>query len=179
MNTRYQAAGKIIEAFIELLNYPVYAERVTDDAFSAEGAADDAPGDAVEVPQLMLLIKTAVAVTSAMRDVLSEFGLTESTGALLWTLAPDTEPVTMRELARKLNFDPSNITLLGDRLEQAGLAERRPSPADGRARVLALTAAGEQVWRRLVGAMLRTSPLAQLSPPERRQLHVLLSKMQT
>jgi DNA-binding MarR family transcriptional regulator len=141
----------------------------------AERALADQDAD---LQLLLLLAKVATAVTGANQQVLDEFGLTESTGSLLWALAPSTEPVVMRQLAKKLNFDPSNITLLSDRLERAGLVERRSNPADGRTRILALTPNGEDVWRRLITRVLHMSPLSQLSSDERRQLHALLSKVQ-
>src|SRR5687767_16024162 len=55
------------------------------------------------------------------------------------------QPLAQRQLARRLQYDPSNITALADALETRGLIERRPDPADRRFRVVALTPAGESL----------------------------------
>ena len=48
-------------------------------------------------------------------------------------------------IAEQLGLDRTVMTYLVDDLEQAGLAERRPDPADRRARRVAVTAKGEKV----------------------------------
>lgn len=112
-------------------------------------------------------------------EILAEFNLTQPQATMLWVLDPSTEPVSMRELARKLHCDPSNVTLLGDQLQGAGLVERRPDPSDGRRRVLVLTDLGLQVWSRLLGRIVQSSPLFTLSLKEQRQLLGLLEKVHT
>lgn len=47
-------------------------------------------------------------------------------------------------LAQELGCDASNITQIVRRLEALGLAARQPSPHDGRARMVARTAAGDR-----------------------------------
>lgn len=46
--------------------------------------------------------------------------------------------------------DPSNITLLSTKLEERGLAERRPHPGDGHVRTLVLTTEGRKVREQLL-----------------------------
>lgn len=53
--------------------------------------------------------------------------------------------LTQVELGRALGMDKTTLTAELDRLEQAGLVERSVDPRDRRARVLGLTAAGEEV----------------------------------
>ena len=48
------------------------------------------------------------------------------------------------QLARQLALDESTVTRLVDKLEGAGLAQRRPAPGDRRATVVCLTAKGEE-----------------------------------
>jgi len=127
---------------------------------------------------IVKLIDVAASLTGTTNQALEEFGLSESTGALLWSITPEAEPVTMRQLAKKLNFDPSNISLLSTRLEDLGLVERRPHPSDGRSRILALTPEGNRVWHRLVERVLASSPLAKLTVAERLGLRDLLDKAQ-
>jgi DNA-binding MarR family transcriptional regulator len=52
------------------------------------------------------------------------------------------EPCSMRTLADAWKCDASNVTWLVDRLEEHGLAERRPHPTDRRVRSVALTRKG-------------------------------------
>jgi DNA-binding MarR family transcriptional regulator len=61
----------------------------------------------------------------------AEFGLSRAQAKVLLALRPG-EALPMRVLARGLGFDPSNLTGLADRLEERGLIERRPDPADRR-----------------------------------------------
>jgi DNA-binding MarR family transcriptional regulator len=62
------------------------------------------------------------------------------------SLKPD-EPMPMSALAEALHCDNSNITGIVDRLEAAGLAERRPSERDRRVKAVVLTEKGE--WMRI------------------------------
>jgi DNA-binding MarR family transcriptional regulator len=98
---------------------------------------------------------------------------------MLWALNPALPPVPMRELARRLVCDPSNITLMSAKLEKAGLVERRLHPTDGRVRVPALTERGVEVWHALMDRIMATSPVLRLSPAERRRLAELLTKIQS
>jgi DNA-binding MarR family transcriptional regulator len=59
--------------------------------------------------------------------------------------------LTQIELGRALGMDKTTLTSELDRLERAGLVERSVDPRDRRARVLAVTAAGDEV-RRAVAA---------------------------
>lgn len=107
-------------------------------------------------------------------EALGRLGLTESSGGALWALDPDASPPTMRELARRLNCDPSNASLVAAKLEAGGLVERRPHPTDGRARVLVLTAHGHDLRRRLMADIAASTPLRSLNPAQQRQLLQLL-----
>jgi DNA-binding MarR family transcriptional regulator len=55
------------------------------------------------------------------------------------------EPCSMRTLADAWKCDASNVTWLVDRLEEHGLAERRPHPTDRRVRSVALTRKGTRM----------------------------------
>jgi DNA-binding MarR family transcriptional regulator len=128
---------------------------------------------------LQQLCDVADAQNEDIADVLGESGLTKSQAGMLWALAPSTPPVSMRELARRLHCDPSNITLLGDQLQAAGLAQRQPDPTDGRRRVLVLTDRGVELWSRLLERMQQRSALFTLTVDEQNQLLDLLEKVQT
>ena len=62
--------------------------------------------------------------------ILSELGISPQQALALGTLKPG-EPMPMSALADALHCDNSNITGIVDRLEAAGLAERRPTRATG------------------------------------------------
>jgi MarR family transcriptional regulator, organic hydroperoxide resistance regulator len=130
------------------------------------------------VALIKLVFQAADSMASATSDVLAELELTQSQARILWALDPSTPPVPMRQLARRLHFDPSNITLMTDRLAAAGLVERRPHPADGRQRVLALTDKGLEVWTLLITRLQERAPIFTLSAQELTQLRRLLARAQ-
>jgi len=105
----------------------------------------------------------------------AECNLSMSQGKLIRELA---KPQTQRELARRLHYDPSNITALADSLEARGLIERRPDASDRRFRLLALTPEGERV-RASLELLLAQPPhfLDRLTLPEQKQLLQLLAKV--
>jgi len=55
------------------------------------------------------------------------------------------EPLSQRALAARLGCDPSNISVLVDRLVERKLVERRADPADGRVKLIAATARGREL----------------------------------
>ena len=85
---------------------------------------------------------------------------------------------TNQYLYAKLNYDPSNISLLGDRLVSRGLVERQPHPTDGRRRVLRLTDQGDALYQAMLTRLFERSPLFQLTPAEQQQLAELLAKVE-
>jgi DNA-binding MarR family transcriptional regulator len=118
------------------------------------------------------------AMTSLKEDFgarVSDCNLSMSQGKLIRELA---HPQSQRELARRLHFDPSNITALADSMEARGLIERRPGASDRRFRLLALTPAGERL-RLTLEERLAEPPafLDRLTPAEQKQLLQLLSKI--
>ncbi len=77
---------------------------------------------------------------------------------------------TQIELARMVGLDKTTMVATLDELQAAGLAERRLAPADRRARIIAVTAAGERLVRDAcaIGDRVRDDVLAVLPPEERR-----------
>src|SRR5215212_1081951 len=76
--------------------------------------------------------------------ILSELGISPQQSMAIGTLEPG-NPLTMGALAEALHCDNSNITGIVDRLEAAGLAERRPGERDRRVKAVALTEKGERM----------------------------------
>jgi len=105
----------------------------------------------------------------------AECSLSLSQGKLIRELA---KPQSQRELARRLHYDPSNITALADSLEARGLLERRTDASDRRFRRLALTPEGERL-RASLEELLAQPPhfLDRLTLTEQKQLLQLLAKV--
>ncbi|GAC1527260.1 MAG: hypothetical protein NVS2B6_14960 [Thermoleophilaceae bacterium] len=76
-------------------------------------------------------------------------------------------------------IDASSMVSLIDELEALGVAERRPNPADRRARAIFLTSAGERKLKRLrrVAGDLQRDFFGNLSEAELVTLHGLLRKL--
>ena len=73
----------------------------------------------------------------------SPYSLTEA--RVLFEVARG-EDLTASELVRDLGLDPGYVSRILARFERGGLLERVPSEADGRRRLLRLTAAGEEAF---------------------------------
>ncbi|GGR14493.1 MarR family winged helix-turn-helix transcriptional regulator [Agromyces mediolanus] len=84
---------------------------------------------------------------------------------------------SMGGLAAELGCDASNITQIVGRLDGMGLTSREASPTDKRVRMVARTAAGEQLTERFDRAFgFAREALGRLSPDEQAQLTSLLRK---
>jgi len=69
---------------------------------------------------------------------------------VLWELEKAADgKLRMHELARRVVLSRSNLSRLADRLENAGLVERRDSADDGRGWDLVLTRAGRTMRRKM------------------------------
>jgi len=88
------------------------------------------------------------------------------------------KPQPMRELAVAFHCDPSWVTSLVDSLEEAGLAERRPSASDRRVKEIVLTdrgtAAQGDLWK-FLGEVPQS--FSTLTMPELLQLRDVLRKL--
>jgi DNA-binding MarR family transcriptional regulator len=85
-------------------------------------------------------------------------------------IALEIEPgVDQRRLADAMGIDPSNASLIIDRLHAKGLILRRTSGSDRRSRELYLTAKGKALWRRLrvKSSVANAQVLEPLAPHER------------
>lgn len=123
------------------------------------------------------LLEFATSTVLRLRDALLRMGLSESTAGVLWMLDPAQPSPSLRELARRLGCDPSNVTLISERLEADGLAARHPHPVDRRSRVLTLSPAGVVVRNQLLAALVETTPVGDLPVRDRAQLVRLLDKL--
>ena len=77
------------------------------------------------------------ALERHLHDTLVELDLTIPLSDAIWQLDPKLGPVSRRELAERLQCDPSNVTFLVDRLESRGLLTRARARSDRRIKALA------------------------------------------
>jgi DNA-binding MarR family transcriptional regulator len=105
-------------------------------------------------------------------------GLTRAQWAVLAYVARN-EGSNQAALADMLDIEPITLVRLLDKLEAAGLVERRPDPTDRRVRRLYLTEATGPLLGQLQGlaAEARETALAGLSDAERQELTDLLMKV--
>jgi len=96
---------------------------------------------------------------------LQPFDLTEATWLPLIRIARSPTPPRQKNLAASLSLDSSSVVRLLDNLETAGLIERREEAGDRRAKVIALTARGRAIARKVetVAAQVRRDALKELS----------------
>ena len=111
-------------------------------------------------------------------DILGRLGLTPNDSRALGSLDPR-EGRTMRSLADEWQCDASNATWIVDRLERAGLAERRGDPADRRVKLVVLTPHGAETRAEVMAGFYATPPeLLRLGPAELQALERALEKLQ-
>lgn len=86
---------------------------------------------------------------------------------------------TQTELAEMVGLDKTTMVVALDELERAGLAERHPSPADRRARIVVVTPAGERKVAEAdkVKERVQAEVLGELSAQEGEALMDALAKL--
>ena len=106
---------------------------------------------------------------------LETIGLTPALFAILNFLR-GRDGTLQKEIGAAMRIDPSTMVALIDRLEEAGLARRRPHPKDRRARDVAITPKGRRTLEhgRALAREVEDDVLQGLASTERRQLLKLL-----
>lgn len=111
----------------------------------------------------------------AMREALNLGRGSGRVKALLW-LAEG--PLSLSGLAETVGVDAPYATLIVDALEERGLVERRPDPADRRRKLVTLTAAGAEAVARVAAIQRQPPPgFGNLSPDELATLEELLARV--
>ena len=110
-------------------------------------------------------------------DALGSVGLTPPLFALL-NVVGAREGAIQQELGSALGIDRSTMVSLIDQLEGAGLAKRRPSAKDRRAREIAITPKGRRLLQqaRDLISQVEDRVLAGLTADERHELATLLRR---
>ncbi|MFC4471760.1 MarR family winged helix-turn-helix transcriptional regulator [Streptomyces xiangluensis] len=99
----------------------------------------------IEPDLSFLLDRTSHVLRSKMSAALAEIGLTARMHCVLVHALE--EERTQVQLAEIGDMDKTTMVVTVDALEKAGLAERRPSSTDRRARIIAVTDEGARVAR--------------------------------
>jgi MarR family transcriptional regulator, organic hydroperoxide resistance regulator len=126
-----------------------------------------------------LLTRASGLVVRATNAALADVGLRVRQYSVLVLADDSADGVSQRDLAEALGLDPSQVVALVDELAAAGLVERRPSPTDRRAKLVAATAQGVRVRRRADAAAASgvQVQLAGLTPDEQGTLRELLARV--
>jgi DNA-binding MarR family transcriptional regulator len=124
-----------------------------------------------------LLFRLWRATHTRTADRLGSVGLTPALFAVL-NVVGAREGAIQQELGSALGIDRSTMVSLIDQLESAGLATRRPSATDRRAREIAITPQGRRQLKRARGliAQVEEEVLAGLTAEERQDLLALLRR---
>ncbi|GAA4065052.1 MULTISPECIES: MarR family winged helix-turn-helix transcriptional regulator [Microbacterium] len=121
-----------------------------------------------------LLFNVADEVRDEVKAVVHRQSLTTSQASALVALE---EPMTMRSLAERARCDPSSVTYIVDKLEEAGLVERTPHPTDRRSKVIVATDEGARARAAIITEFSHASVLSRLDQAELDQLESLLAKL--
>ena len=135
--------------------------------------AAPAPADA-DAPQPLcdnlcwLLSRASYTLTTELTAALEALGISPRAHAVLAAAATGEHSQT--QLARMVGLDKTTMVVTIDELEAAGLAQRRPSPTDRRARVIAVTKAGARKLRDAeeIGDRIRDDVLGVLPARDRK-----------
>lgn len=137
-----------------------------------------APVDAPERTLGFLLHDVARLLRKRFEQNARDLGLTRAQWQVLAHLARN-EGIHQGGLAEILELEPISLGRILDRLQSAGLVERRPHPKDRRVWLLFLRPKAHPVLEqmRAIGVATRAEALAGLPEAEREQLLLTLSAM--
>jgi MarR family 2-MHQ and catechol resistance regulon transcriptional repressor len=126
----------------------------------------------------IVLSRASAAVRRHAETDLTRHGLTPGEFAILEVLY-HRGPLLLGEVQRKILASSGGVTYLVDRLESAGLVERRACPRDRRARYAALTEAGVRLMDRIFPDHIKAieRAVAGLDAEERRAAIELLKTL--
>ncbi len=136
---------------------PDRAERDSSERDSAEqGSTEQGSAEQDTAAELADAMTRAIKrIRRLTSERLEPYGITPGQGRALRTLAhapgcelPD-RAMRLSDLADRLHIAPRSATTVVDALEEAGLVERSPDPADRRAVRILLTAAGRSAVERI------------------------------
>jgi DNA-binding MarR family transcriptional regulator len=144
------------------------------------GVVPPFPAPAVAAPDTIgVLISDAARLLRRRFDARARsIGVSRAQWQVLIALARS-EGINQAALAERLEVETITVARMVDRLQEAGLVERRADPADRRAWRLFLTARAHPILAELqaVAAEVRAEMLAGLDPAEQAQVQGLLLRV--
>ena len=129
------------------------------------------PVDSPDRRRLPPLLRRAwYGLNQAFRRRIAHLGVTPDQFTVMRTLL-ETGGITQRELTQLMSSDPNTVASLLERMERAGLLERRPHEKDRRARRLHLQPAGKRKYHqaREIAVALQTELLSVLPEKKREE----------
>ena len=125
-----------------------------------------------------LLKRLGFSIKERSIDAFEARGANAYQHGVLCSLA-ESQAETQAQIADALGYDRSWLVGLLDELEEEGLIERKPDPADRRRNVVKLKPEGEArlLELREISKQVEDEFLSPLSKTERQQLHDLLQKL--
>jgi MarR family transcriptional regulator, transcriptional regulator for hemolysin len=124
-----------------------------------------------------LLSRASQALTVELTTALAELGVSPRAHCVLSTAVSG--EYTQTALAHAVGLDKTTMVVTLDELEAAGLAERRPAAGDRRARIVAVTKAGERkiAQGKQIVEQIQAEVLASLPAREREQFVGALARL--
>jgi len=121
----------------------------------------------VDVDLMFLLGQASHALETEMTAKLQDLGVSPRAHCVL--AHARSGELTQSQVAEQCALDKTTMVVTMDELERAGLAERRPSSTDRRARIIAVTEAGERIVddANAIVAGIYDEVLAELPPAQR------------
>jgi len=113
-----------------------------------------APPEQLSDDLCWLLARASALLNAESSAALRELGITPRQHYVMVTARSGEH--TQTDLARTVGLDKTTLMVTLDELERTGLAERRPLPRDRRARLVAVTPAGERVLEQADTALQRS-----------------------
>ncbi len=96
------------------------------------------------------VMSVATVMVKESHRLFRPHGLSEAQFNVLNVLGPEPAGLSQRELSDYLVVDRSNITGLLDRMEKSGWVKRTDHPSDRRIYLVTLTAAGRELWQKVL-----------------------------
>jgi MarR family transcriptional regulator, transcriptional regulator for hemolysin len=124
-----------------------------------------------------LLSRASQTLTTQLTEALADVGMSPRAHCVLATAIGG--QYTQTALAQAVGLDKTTMVVTLDELEAAGLAERRPAAGDRRARIVAVTKAGERkvAQGKQIVAGTQAEVLAALPARERDQFVAALARL--
>ena len=124
-----------------------------------------------------LLSRASYILTTELTAAFEGLGLSPRAHCVLATAM--TGDLSQTEIAQRVGLDKTTMVVTLDELEAAGLAERRPSSEDRRARIIAVTTAGQRKVREAeeIADRIRADVLSALPEDDREVFLAALTRL--